>query len=262
MNLLKSEFLKLAYQRRTWGLLAAAIFLAVLATAFSPYAISKLAKEMPMALNSSDVVDAVYAKALGAYIIALILGIVASSSEFHHHTAIATFLVTPKRTRVLTAKLITAAIWGGAFNLIATGIGMASGTVALSLFKNVGSAHSYIFVNYPLAALLIGAVLGVVGASIGTLIRNQNGAVAAGLVWFLVLDRILAVIWVDAGRYLPTGLITAMMTLHLSVKDKATGLGLNTADYLDPLPAAGLLLVYALAFAAVAIATTQRRDID
>lgn len=262
MNLLKSEFLKLAYQRRTWGLLAAAIFLAVLGTAFSPYAISKLAHEMPLALSSADVIDAIYAKALGAYILALILGIVVMSSEFHHHTAIATFLTSPKRTQVLGAKLITAAIWGAGFNVIATLIGMGSGAFALTLFKNVGTPHGYIFVNYPLAAALIGAVLGVVGVGIGTLIRNQNGAVATGLVWFLVLDRILAVVWADAGKYLPTGLITAMMTLHLSVKDKSTGLGINTSDYLDPLPAAGLLLVYALVFAGVSIATTLRRDID
>jgi len=262
VRLLKSEFLKLAYQRRTWGLLASAIFLAVLATAFSPYAIAKLAKEMPMALSSPDVIDGIYAKALGAYILTLILGIVIMSSEFHHHTAIATFLVEPKRSRVLTAKLITAAVWGGGFNLIATAVGMASGAFALTLFKNVGTPHSYIFVNYPLAAVVIGAVLAVVGVGIGTLIRNQNGAVAVGLVWFLIVDRILAVIWTEAGKYLPSGLITAMMTLHLNVKDRTTGFGINTADYLDPLPAAGLLLVYALVFAAISIATTLRRDID
>jgi len=262
VNLLKAEFMKLAYQRRTWGLLAAAIFLAVLATAFSPYAIERAKTSMFMNLSSSDVVDSVYAKALGAYIIAMILGIVIMSSEFHHHTAIATFLAAPKRSRVLAAKIATAAIWGAGFNLIATGIGMGTGAYALTLFSNAAAPHSYIFVNYLLAAVLIGAVCAVMGVGIGTLIRNQNAAVSVGLVWFLVVDRILAVIWTEIGKYLPSGLITAMMALHLNVKDKTSGLGINTKDYLEPLPAAGFLLAYALVFAAVSIATTLRRDID
>ena len=261
MNLIKSEFLKLVYQRRTWGLLAAAIFFSVLATAFSPYAIER-AKSLFMSLSNADVVDGVYSKALGAYIMALVLGIVIMSSEFHHHTAIATFLAAPKRIHVLTAKLVTAAIWGAAFNFVATGIGMATGAYALTFFKSAAAPHSYIFVNYLLASLLIGAVCSVVGVGVGTLIRNQNAAVSVGLVWFLVLDRILAVIWTEIGKYLPTGLITAMMALHLNVKDRVSGLGINTKDYLEPLPAAGFLLFYAVVFAAVSIATTLRRDID
>jgi len=53
-----------------------------------------------------------------------------------------------------------------------------------------------------------------------------------------------------------------MMNLHLNIQDKAIGFGLNTADYLDPLPAAGLMLVYGLVFTVIAVFTTLRRDID
>jgi multisubunit Na+/H+ antiporter MnhC subunit len=78
----------------------------------------------------------------------------------------------------------------------------------------------------------------------------------------MVVDRILAVIWTEIGKYLPTGLITAMMNIHLDVKDKASGFGLNTADYLDPVPAALLLLAYGIGFAVLAMFSTLRRDID
>jgi len=261
MNLVKAEFMKLAYQRRTWGLLLAAIFLAVLATAFSPYAIER-ANTPFMNLSSSDVVDGVYAKALGAYILSVVLGIVIMSSEFHHHTAIATFLATPKRSSVLVAKLVTAALWGAGFNLVATGIAMGTGAFALTYFPSAAAPHGYIFTNYLAASILIGAVCAVMGVGIGTLIRNQNASVSIGLVWFLVVDRILAVIWTEIGKYLPSGLITAMMALHLNVKDKASGIGINTKDYLEPLPAAGFLFAYAVVFAAVSIFTTLRRDID
>jgi ABC-type transport system involved in multi-copper enzyme maturation permease subunit len=256
VNLLKSEFLKLAYQRRTWGLFAAAIFLSVLATALTPWALSRMKNAVVMPLTLTSSVDGVYSKSLGAYILALVLGIVIMSSEFQHHTAIATFLAAPKRLSVLGAKLITAAIWGAVLNVVATGLGMVSGAIALSMYKD-----SYIFVDYIASAALTGAVLALVGLAIGTLIRNQNAAVSVGLVFFLVVDRILGLVWTEGGKYLPSGLITSMMQLHIDVNIKSTGLRINTADYLDPLPAAALMFGYGIAFALISLITLSR-DID
>ena len=261
MNLLKSEFLKLVYQRRTYGVLAAAIGIAVLATAFTPYALTKL-RTFGVPLSNPAVVDSVYAKALGGYMFALILGVLIMSSEFQNRTAIATFLATPKRIEVLVSKLAIAAIAGAILNLVATLVALASGAIALSMFKNVAAPDSYIWVDYLASAALTGAVLAVIGVSIGTLIRNQNAAVSVAMIWIFVVDRILAVIWTDVGKYLPTGLITAMMNLHLDVKVRSIGLNINTGDYLDPWPAAGLLLAYGVVFAVVSVATSLRRDID
>lgn len=261
MRLLKAEFMKLAYQRRTWGLLAAAIFLSVLSTSLTPWALSRIKNVMVMPLTLTSSVDGVYAKALGAYTLSLIIGIVIMSSEFQHHTAIATFLATPKRISVLLAKLVTAAIWGALVDFVATGFGLISGKIALGFFSNSAQPDSYIFGDYLASALLTGAVLAVMGVAIGTLIRNQNAAVSIGLVLFLVVDRILGLVWTEGGKYLLTGLITAMMQLHINIKSPALGLGLNSADYLDPWPAAGLMLVYGLVFAVVSL-FTLRRDID
>ena len=117
MKLLKSEFLKLVYQRRTYGLLLAAIAISTLATVASPIALQRLSSDITMALSTPDAVDAIYAKALGGYMFVLILGVYIMGSEFAHHTAIATFLATPKRSRALGAKLAMAAIFGAVFNL-------------------------------------------------------------------------------------------------------------------------------------------------
>jgi ABC-2 type transport system permease protein len=261
VNLLKSEFLKLVYQRRTYGVLLAAIGISVLSTAFTPYALSRI-EAMGMPLGDAAVVDSVYSKALAGYMFALILGVLIMSSEFQNHTAIATFLATPKRFEVLISKIGIAAIAGAIVNVIATSVGLASGAIALSLFKHVATPHSYIWADYLASAALTGAVLAVMGVSIGTLIRNQNLAVSVAMIWIFVVDRILAVIWTEVGKYLPTGLITAMMNLHIDVKVKAIGFNINTGDYLDPWPAAGLLLLYGVLFAVVSVATSLRRDID
>ena len=67
MRLLRAEFMKLAYQRRTWGLFAAAVFLAVLATALTPWALSRMQNVVVLPLSLPAAVDSVYSKALGAY---------------------------------------------------------------------------------------------------------------------------------------------------------------------------------------------------
>ena len=77
-----------------------------------------------------------------------------------------------------------------------------------------------------------------------------------------LVDRLLAVLFVEVGKYLPTGLITSLMNLKLNLNSKQIPITLSTADYLDPAPAAGLLLLYGVVFAAVAVFTTLRRDID
>ena len=262
MKLLKSEFLKLLYQRRTYGIVLAGIAISVLSTAFTPYALQRIGKGIIMPLSSASGVDGVYSKSLSGYIFALILGVLIMSSEYQHHTAIATFLATPKRLQVLLSKIAVAAISGAVINLVSAGIGMASGAFALTFFKNVAAPDSYIFADFFGSAALTGAVLGVMGVSIGTLIRNQNAAVTTSVIWFGFVDRILAVIWSEIGKYLPTGLITAMMNLHLDVKVQSVGLNFSTGDYLDPWPAAGLLLVYGIVFGVVSVLTSLRRDID
>lgn len=262
MKLLKSEFLKLIYQRRNYGILLAGIGISVLSTALTPWALERLTKGLSSPLSSAATVDAVYAKSLGAYMFALILGVLIMASEYQHHTAIATFLATPKRIEVLVSKISIAAIAGAALNVISTLVGMASGAIALSLYKDAAAPDSYIWLNYIAASALIGAVLAVMGVSIGTLIRNQNAAVTVSIIWIFVVDRILGLVWTEIGKYLPTGLITAMMNLNLSVQVKGLGRAINTGDYLDPWPAAGLLLLYGIVFGAVALFTSLRRDID
>ena len=260
MNLVKSEFLKIIYQRRTWGLLLAGIALAVLATSVSPWAMTRLTQGNLGSLANPQAIDSVYAKALGSYIFAVIIGTMMMSSEFNHHTAIATFLVSPKRSSAYYAKLVVAAVTGALFMLVTTAIGMVGGFIALGYYKGAAAPTDGKLLDLLAAAALIGAVLAVVGLAIGTLIRNQNAAVTTTLVFFFVVDRLLGVLFTDIGKYLPTGLITSMMNLQLKVK--TGGITIDTANYLEPWPAAALLLGYGLVFGAVALFTTNRRDID
>jgi ABC-type transport system involved in multi-copper enzyme maturation permease subunit len=128
----------------------------------------------------------------------------------------------------------------------------------LSLFEDVAEPGESVFVNLFLAALLSGAVLGVVGVAIGSLIRNQLIAIVSTLVWLFVVEPIILLLFVDAGKWLPTGAITGM----LAIEFESVAIGVDTSDYLTPGVAILVLLAYGAVFSIVALVTSMRRDID
>jgi hypothetical protein len=85
-------------------------------------------------------------------------------------------------------------------------------------------------------------------------------AVTGSLLWLFIIERLITVFLPDIGKYLPTSLISGM----LSVKVQGTtsdGVNIST-DYLDAVPSTMLLIAYAAVFSGVAILTTLRKDID
>jgi len=128
--------------------------------------------------------------------------------------------------------------------VISTAAGLLGGWVALSFFPEAAQPTSTVFVNTMLAAVVSGAILGIVGVALGTLVRNQMLAITGALIYLFVID--------------PIRLITAMLALDI----EAPELGIDTTAYLPPLTAMIVLLGYGAVFAATAIATSLRRDIE
>lgn len=258
MNLVKAELRKLVYSSSTYGLLLASVFVAVLSTVVTPIVIEQDESGVFGSLSDQAMVDGVYANAISSYIFAIILGILIMSGEFRHGTAVATFLASPKRARVLVAKLVVAAVAGAVFQIISAGLAVGTGFYTLTFFENVASPSDSVFINLAVASVLSGAVLGLVGVAIGSLIRNQLIAIVSTLVWLFVLEPIVLLLLVDAGKWLPTGAITGMLALEF----ESEAIGVSTADYLSPGVSVLVLLGYGAVFAVVALVTSMRRDID
>ena len=256
--LLKSEWRKLIYARAHWGLLIAGILLSGLGTAVTPVILDNPETSFGLSLDQTQAVDAVYANEITAYFFAIIIGIMLMSGEFRHGTAVATFLTAPKRGTVLATKLAIAAIGGMLVMVISTAAGLAGGWVVLSFYPDAASPTNEVFINTMLAAVISGAILGLVGVALGTLIRNQMLAITGALIYLFVIDPILLTLAPDTGKYLPVGLITAMLALDI----EAPEFGIDTAAYLPPLTAMVVLLGYGAVFAALAITTSLRRDIE
>lgn len=259
MRLLKSELRKVIYVRSNWGLLIAAVFISALSTAVTvPLLDADTAGAFGVSLQTTMGVDAVYANAVSGYIFAIILGVLMMTGEFRHGTAVATFLTSPKRSRVVFAKIAVAAISAAVLMIISALTGFLAGWLALQTVDNPAEPSSNIFVNMMLASVLAGVVLGIIGLAIGTLIKNQLLAIVATLVYLFVIDPLLLALAPEAGKYLPTGLITAMLNITVD----APQLGFDTSEYLPPLQAAGLLVAIGAVFASVSIFTSLRKDID
>ena len=258
MNLLKSEWRKLVYVRAHWGLLIAATFISALSVAVTPFILDTQGELFGFGLEEQQAVDSVYANGISGYIFVIILGIMLMAGEFRHGTAVATFLAAPKRGAVVLAKLVVAAIGGVLLMLVSSVLSFAAGYFALLSFPEAAEPSEGLFVNTLVASVVAGAVLAIVGVALGTLVRNQMLAIVGALVYLFVVDPLLLALLPEAGKWLPSGLITAMLALDI----QAPELGFDTTAYLPPLTATLVLVGYGAVFAAAAWATSLRRDID
>jgi hypothetical protein len=120
----------------------------------------------------------------------LLLGMLLITNEFYHQTATATFLTTPHRSAVVTAKLITAMAFAAFFWLIITGIDVAVGATFLNsqgFSPGLGEWEVQRAILFNLLVFMLWAILGV---GFGALIRNQVGAVVTGAALYLIGTQI------------------------------------------------------------------------
>ncbi len=262
MNLLKSEFRKLVYTRSFYGYIAGAIFLALLSSIPAAFSINALKAQLSgSSLMDPQMVDAIYGKATGGYLFALILGIAIMGNEFQNGQAISTFLATPRRIRVLYAKLVIASGAGILMMLLSTILGFLGAYFGLSHYPHAKISSSTFF-NLILAAIVSGAVLAIMGVAIGALIRNVRIAMAGSVIWLQIVEKLLVLFWATGGKYLPSGLIVGMLDVRINLKTSRKFLNISAGNYFGPGISIILLLVYAAIFAGVGSWVSLRRDID
>jgi ABC-2 type transport system permease protein len=235
MNILKSEWLKLVSVRTTWLIL---LFMVVLEGLVAGLSVS-----LPdiKDLQHKQVFDLVIGSHL-ATVLMFSLGALLSTNEYRHGTANSTFVVTPKRERVVAAKLLVGLVIGiaGALLYIAVNAG-----IGLSLMSNRGVAVDADAAVNAYVGIGVGLVLCCVfGVALGAVLRNQILAVVAGLVVILLAGTFALIIGSDVGRYFPG---ESLLGLQGSPEGKGIVLsqtegGLVFAGYCVVLAVAGMVL--------------------
>lgn len=120
----------------------------------------------------------------------LLLGMLLITNEFYHQTATATFLTTPHRSAVVTAKLITAMAFAAFFWLIITAIDVGVGATFLNSQGYSPSLGEWEVQRAILFNLLVFMLWAILGVGFGALIRNQVGAVVTGAALYLIGTQI------------------------------------------------------------------------
>jgi ABC-2 type transport system permease protein len=195
---------------------------------------------------------------------AMLLGTLLITNEFHHQTATATFLTTPRRSKVILGKLGTAMLAAGFFWVFSTVLSVAVGATFLAI-KGYGPQLG----EWPvLRAILLNGLAyglwGILGIGVGVLIRSQIGAVVVGAVAYL------------AGTLLLQNIIIPLLYLLLGwdwVLDASVAWpGIASQIMISPEPifpgtppwwVGGLVLVgYGVLLGGIGTLITRRRDIS
>jgi ABC-2 type transport system permease protein len=193
-----------------------------------------------------------------ALLVAALLGVVVAAGEFRHKTATGTYLDQPARGRVLAAKAIAAAIAGA---LLGTAAGVTAAGIALGFAASRGyplALPGPAIAGYAGGTVIASALLAAAGAGVGSLIRQQVGAVIAVVAWGLVVELVGGATVPAAGRFLP-------YTAAAMMAGDTTGGGMPQIPRgvtALPYPAAiAVLAAIAVALAVAAAFTTVRHDV-
>ncbi len=206
----------------------------------------------PLELEDPELLARTVASASGGNIVVLILGIMTLTQEFRFGTATPSFLVTPRRGRVLVAKLVAVAITGALFAVISAVLAVALGAALIAVRGGTPTWDSAV-VQVLLGVMLVMVLYGPIGIALGALVRNQIAAVVGSLAWFFIFEQLLVALLPSVGRWTPGGASSAVLQLG----DLAT-----TRGELLPIGGGALLLVaYAVVLSLAAARLTLRRDL-
>ena len=240
---LRSELVKLRSTRTNLGLLIGMIGLVLGIAILMGFAVK------PIELTKDEHQRAMFGLGLTGGFIAALIGVMSICSEFRHGTIRPTFIFTPKRERVLLAKLVSSTILGATFGLLTEAL--AFGTGMLVLWARGGhtvlSTHTFLLVA--LGSIGVTALMAALGVGLGAVVRNQVLAVIGLTVWFMVVENVVFAVAPSVGRFFP---LTAGDALG----------GMNSPDLLTAPQGAAVLTGYVAAFFLAGLAITKRSDVQ
>lgn len=245
---LRAELFKQRTTRTALGLFAAMFGLVLLVVLLHGLGLNSgnfnsAGKQLAVVFAWGEVFGALFAALLGA---------MTFTSEIRHGTIRPTLLVTPQRTRVVSAKIWASMLIGVGFGLVAGSVAALAGSAALGLRGvniRLDAGDYLLLIGGGAAAAGLWAAIGV---GIGAVVRNQVPVLVGIPVWLLFVENLLVgdIAGVgEIGRLLPG----------------AAGKAISGQD-LDRLLAPWIALVILILYAAVATVAgclaTAHRDID
>lgn len=259
MNLIRSELRKF-FTTKTWiwlliGCIVLALIQAVVVLSFAGTTDERTGAPVFPPIDSPEIQKLVLSAPASATIFIAILGVIGVTAEYRHRTMAPTFLATPKRWPVIVAKLVTYLLLGIVYAAITALFVIALAWIWINAAGGsftLGDGNWKVIVGAAIAA----ALYGIIGVSVGALVRNQIGAVSGLLAYMFVIEPILAAIPATQGvyKFMPGGAASSLYTY--------AQFGNTSGDLLSPLAGGLVLAGYALVFAVLAYVVSTRREVS
>ncbi|HEU4808254.1 MAG TPA: ABC transporter permease [Homoserinimonas sp.] len=274
MNAIRAELVKLLTTRMWWilaiVLLAYVAFTAIILAAAFSSGVASAGSGMPPGQGAPQLpADALppiiysIAHSIG-YVFPLLLGTLAVTGEFRHQTLTPTFLATPRRGRVLGAKLVVMAIFGALYGVVAVIAAVGPGAAILSIDDGITGLDDGELWQMFARIVLAMALWAIIGVGVGALIPNQVAAVVVVLAFTQFIEPILRTVaaFVDwaasVGNFLPGA---AGDTLAGASIFTALGMSTGESPALEWWQGGLVLLAYALVATVVGYVVSWRRDV-
>jgi ABC-type transport system involved in multi-copper enzyme maturation permease subunit len=249
--LIRAELLKLRTTRMLPWLLLATLALVVVTVAANIS--SADAGDPALPLHDPALLGQVIGITFGIpQVLVTVLGALAFTQEVRYGSITSTFLVEPRRLRILVAKAVALAVVTVAIAAATLVVAVALGVVLISA-KDGNITIGRQFWQVVAAVVVAMALYGLFGLALGALLRDQVIAVIATLVWLGPAEHLLIDVLPEIGRWTPGGATFGLLQLGPAIA--------RHGALLDA-PVGGLLLVgYTAAVTGLAFIVAPRRDV-
>ncbi|MDE0546553.1 ABC transporter permease subunit [Microbacterium sp. C7(2022)] len=197
------------------------------------------------------------------YVFPLLIGTLMVTTEFRHKTLTPTFLAVPRRGTVLAAKIATGILIGalyGAVGIVAAVAPSAGILAAFDIDTALGTSDTWALLGRMMLAFVLWVFIGI---GVGTLVRNQVGAIVGVLVFTQFVEPIVRTAAAFAEdiepftRYLPGAASDTLVGASvLNVAMPAS------SDALEWWAGGLVLLGYAVVFLVLGALFSWRRDVS
>ena len=195
-SLVTAELRKLRTTRSTWGLLAGMVAMVALGV------YTTVSESSPAELRKPLHEQQLMLVLLYTRLFVLVLGVKVVTDEFRHGTIVPTLLATPQRGKLVAAKVLTVALAGLAFTVIAEAVttGLAW---ALMSTEGVDPTITPADARALLGLAGAGALWAAIGAGIGAAVRHQVASIVGPVFWLVFVEEMVASRLGDWASYLP-----------------------------------------------------------
>jgi ABC-2 type transport system permease protein len=196
-------------------------------------------------------------------LVAMLLGIHVVTSEITQRTVTATFLVTPRRERVIAAKVAAAGAFGALFWLIATVLDGVVTPVFMASQHISTSLTGLGVVRAVLLGLLAFELWAVFGLGLGAVLRSEVAAVVAGIAIYAGGFAVVEVICHALYDLYHQAWLLGAPVIAPAVASRVMLTPAPAFPHAPPQWVGAVIMAgYALGLAAAGIVQTRRRDVS